>query len=55
MSTGAKQSNQARTQDTSGGNVVGKAISGKLYQPPAFLGKAGQSDNQSTSRGKGRT
>jgi hypothetical protein len=55
MSTGAKQSNQARMQDTSGGNVVGKAPSGKLHQPPAIFGKSGQPDNQSTNRGKGRT
>lgn len=55
MSTGADQSKQARTQDTSGGNVVGKAPSGKLHQPPAIFGKSGQPDNQSTNRGKGRT
>lgn len=55
MSTGAKAANQSRTQDSSGGNVVGKAPSGKLHQPPAFLGKGGTPDNQSTNRGKGRT
>lgn len=55
MSTGGNAQRQARTQDTSGGNVVGKAPSGKLHQPPAFLGKGGTPDNQSTSRGKGRT
>lgn len=55
MSTGAKQSNQAPTQDRSGGNVVGKAPDGKLHQPSRFLGTGGQSDNQSTNRGKGRT
>jgi hypothetical protein len=55
MSTGAVPSNQTRTQDSSGGNVVGKAPSGRLHQPPAFLGKTGQSDNQTTSRPKGST
>jgi hypothetical protein len=55
MSTGGKQENQARVQDTSGGNVVGKAPSAKLYQPPAFMGKSGTPDNQSTSRPKGST
>jgi hypothetical protein len=55
MSTGADQSKQARTQDSSGGNVVGKAPSGTLHTPPAFLGKSGTPDNQSTSRPKGST
>ena len=55
MSTGAKAENQAATQTSAGGQVVGKAPSGKLYQPPKFMGQSGQPDNQSTSRGKGRT
>ncbi len=56
MSTGASQAKQAETQDTQGGNVVNKAPDkNKLYQPPNFLGKSGQSDNQSTSRPKGST
>ena len=56
MSTGAKESNQSQKQDTSGGNVVGKAPDKNvLYQPPNFLDKSGQSDNQSTSRPKGST
>jgi hypothetical protein len=56
VSTGASQSKQARTQDTSGGNVVNKAPDkNTLHQPPAFMGKSGTPDNQSTSRGKGRT
>lgn len=56
MSTGAKASNQAATQDSSGGNVVGKAPDKNvLYTPPAFMGKSGQPDNQSTSRPKGST
>lgn len=56
MSTGAEQSKQARAQDTSGGNIVGKGpTKHTLYQPPNFQGKSGQSDNQSTSRPKGST
>lgn len=56
MSTGAKASNQSRTQDTSGGNIVGKPpTKHTLHQPPNFMGKAGQSDNQSTKRPKGST
>ena len=56
MSSGAKESNQARAQDTSGGNVVNKAPDKNvLYKPANFLDKTGQSDNQSTSRPKGST
>lgn len=56
MSTGGKRENQSRTQDTSGGNIVGKGpTKHTLFQPPAFMGKSGQPDNQSTNRGKGRT
>lgn len=53
MSTGAKQENQSRTDQSGGGQVVGKAPSGRLHQPPAFLGQGGKPDNQSTSRPKG--
>lgn len=56
MSTGADASKQSRTQDTSGGNIVGKAPDkNTLHQPPNFLGKDGTSNNQSTSRPKGST
>lgn len=56
MSTGADASKQARTQDTSGGNIVNKGPTDhKLYQPPNFQGKSGQPDNQSTDRPKGST
>lgn len=54
VSTGAVQSNQAREQNTSGGNLVGKnpdAVAPATV--PAFQGKSGQSDNQSTNRGAG--
>ena len=51
----SKESNQSRKQDSSGGNVVGKAPDGRLHQPPSSMlgtdGKSGQS--QSTNRGKG--
>ena len=39
-----------------GGNISGKGpTKHRLHQPPSFQGKSGQGDNQSTSRGKGRT
>jgi hypothetical protein len=47
-------SNQNSSQDTSGGNVVGKAPSADLYQPAKFMGKSGQPDNQEVFRGKGK-
>jgi len=43
--------------DPSGGNSTGGTTlkAPKLHQPPAFMGKSGTPDNQSTSRGKGST
>ena len=39
-----------------GGNISGKGpTKHRLHQPPNFQEKSGQSDNQSTFRGKGRT
>jgi hypothetical protein len=56
VSTGAEASAQAETQNTQGGNIVGKAPSSPpLRQPPAIFGKSGQPDNQSTNRPKGST
>ena len=55
MSTNAVPASQARVQDSSGGNVVGKAPSGTLYKAPPIFGKSGQPDNQSTNRPKGET
>ena len=55
MSTGASQEKQSRSDQSGGGNVTGKAPSGTLHQPPNFLDKSGQSDNQSTNRPKGTT
>lgn len=54
MSTGGKRSNQSNESQGGGGNVVGGAPRASLHKPPAFQGKSGQGDNQSTSRGKGR-
>jgi hypothetical protein len=55
MSTGGNMQRQGGdVPQSGGGNVVGKAPSGKLYQPPKFMGQSGQPDNQSTSRGKGK-
>lgn len=51
----SKESNQHRPSQTGGGQVVGKAPSGRLHQPPKFQGQSGQPNNQSTNRGKGRT
>jgi len=51
----SKESNQSRKDQAGGGNVVGGAPKSRLHQPPKVLGKSGQPDNQSTSRGKGRT
>lgn len=51
----SKESNQSRKDQSGGGNIVGKAVSGRLHQPPKTLfgtdGKSGQT--QSTNRGKG--
>ena len=64
MSTGADKGAQSPhtgtgTNDTDqkgGGNMVGgDGINSKLYQPPAFMGKSGQPDNQDTDRPKGST
>jgi hypothetical protein len=54
MSTGGKRSNQSPPDDAGGGNIVGKGpTKHTLHQPPNFLGKSGQGDNQSTKRPKG--
>ena len=55
MSTGASKDKQHRSSQAGGGQVVGKAPGGRLYQPPKFMGTDGKSDNRSTDRGKGRT
>lgn len=53
----SKASKQSRTDQSGGAQVVGKAPSGKLHQPPKSLfgtdGKSGQT--QSTNRGKGKS
>lgn len=56
MSTGADANKQKTGADSSGGNIVNKGPTNhRLHKPPAFLGRGGQSDNQSTSRPKGTT
>jgi hypothetical protein len=51
----SKEQNQSRKQDSSGGNIVGGPVKGRLHQPPKTLfgtdGKSGQT--QSTNRGSG--
>lgn len=55
MATGGKVSKQSREDQSGGGQVVGSAPKSRLHQPPNFQGKSGTPDNQSTSRGKGRS
>jgi len=38
-----------------GGNVVGSAPKSRIHKAPKFMGKSGQSDNQDTSRAKGKS
>ena len=51
----SNESNQHRSDQSSGGNLVGKAPSAPERKVPDFQGKSGQSDNQSTNRPKGST
>lgn len=55
MSTGAKKDAQCRTSQSGGGQIVGNPAPVDRARVPAFQGKSGQGDNQSTNRGKGRT
>lgn len=59
MSTGAQASRQFATPsegDASGGNLSGhNPKPWNPYMVPAFQGKSGQPDNQSTDRPKGST
>ena len=55
MSSGAKKAAQARPSQTGGGQLVGNPAPVDVRKVPAFQGKSGQGDNQSTSRGKGRS
>ena len=52
----SKSSNQARSDQSGGANVVGKAPPGRLHQPPSSLlgtdRKSGQTQ-KTGSRGKG--
>ena len=51
----SKKSNQARSSQSGGGQLVGKGPNSRLHKPPKFMGSGGKSNNQSTNRGKGRT
>jgi hypothetical protein len=52
----ANKANQHAGSQTGGGNISGKGpTKQRLHQPPNFQGKSGQSDNQSTFRGKGKS
>ena len=53
MSTGGKLQNQSRTDQQGGAQLIGKAPSAPVRKVPAFQGKSGQADNQSTNRGSG--
>ncbi len=55
MSTGAKKSAQTRESQAGGAQMVGGMKPVSKETVPNFMGKSGQGDNQSTSRGKGRT
>lgn len=55
MSTGGMKAKQHRTDQSGGGNIVGNPKAVDRAKVPAFQGKSGQGDNQSTNRGKGRT
>lgn len=49
------KSKQHRDSQAGGAQSVGSVPKARLHQPPKFQGKSGTPDNQSTSRGKGRT
>lgn len=55
MSTGGSSSKQSRTDQSGGGNLIGRAPSAPVRKPGKVGGKSMQPDNQSTNRGKGRT
>jgi len=55
MSTGAKKDAQHRSSQEGGGQIVGAPNPVDRARVPAFQGKSGQPDNQSTNRGKGKT
>jgi hypothetical protein len=55
MSTGANKAAQTRKDQSGGAQMVGGMKPVDRARVPAFQGKSGQGDNQSTNRGKGRT
>ncbi len=47
---------QHREDQSGGGNIHMKGpTKHRLHQPPNFMGKSGQGDNQSTKRPKGQS
>lgn len=48
-------SKQHRPSQKGGAQNVGHVPKARLHQPPNFMGKSGQGNNQSTSRGPGKT
>lgn len=46
---------QSRDSQKGGAQNVGGVPKARLHQPPKFMGKSGQGDNQSTSRGPGKS
>lgn len=46
---------QHRDSQAGGAQAVGGVPKARLHQPPKFMGKSGSPDNQSTSRGKGKS
>lgn len=55
MSTGADKSAQTRMDQSGGAQMVGGMKPVTQPKVAAFLGKSGQSDNQSTNRGPGKS
>ena len=56
MSTGADKSKQSTDNDQKGGgNLIGSAPSAPVRKPATLGTKGFTPDNQSTSRGKGRS
>ena len=54
MSTGAKESNQSRSDQSGGGQNVGHPVTYATYPVPNFFGRSGQPDNQDTNRKHGK-
>jgi hypothetical protein len=55
MATGASKEKQHRSDQSGGGNVVGKAPNAPMIKPDTLGGKGFTPDNQSTNRPKGHS